>query len=250
MKKTIMLGLGVILMSLSGCMTTVDGYSRPKPKEDSIRAKSYFDLGVAYMSKKRYDLAEPRLRRSINILPTAEAYNALAVLYEEQRENALAEEAYKTLISQFPDYLLGYMNYNIFLCKYDRQAQIQALSATMMSKGNEMAALGQIAAGNCALEKGNANRAKQYYKKALQYEPHSAGALLPLAEINHQRGFASEAKQYLDLLHNHIGESARSVYLGVLINRELGNRLEERNFMRALRTRFANSQEAKALSGN
>lgn len=250
MRKIITLGLGVMLMSLTGCITTIDGYERSKPKEESVRAKSYFDLGVAYMGKQRYDLAEHKLRYSIGIFPTAEAYNALAVLYEEQHENALAEETYKKLLAGFPEYALGYMNYYVFLCKYDRQSQIDTIAATMHSKGKTLAALGQVSAGNCALEKGNQSKAKQYFQQALTYEPYSAGALLPLAEMNYEKGFMAEAKKQVDLVNNHVGYSARSVYLAVLINRELGNRLEERNYLQALKTQFAGSEEAKLLQGN
>ncbi len=214
MNKIITLGLGIALMSLTGCITSVDGYERPKPKEDSVRAKSYFNLGVAYIQRKRYDLAEPKLRESINIKPE-----------------------------------LGYMNYYVFLCKYNRHNQIDAIAKTMQSQGKTFAALGQIAAGNCAFEKGRKEQAIAYYNRALQYEPYAAGALLPLAQINYDKGFVQEAKRQVDLVNNQVGYSARSVYLSVLINRELGNRLEERNFMQVLQTRFADSEEAQMLAG-
>ncbi len=250
MKKIITLGLGLILMSLLGCITTIDGYQPPKPKDASVRAKSYFDLGVAYMERKRYDLAEPKFQYSIEIKPTAKAYNALAVLYEEQHDNALAEDTYKRLLTEFPDFALGYMNYYVFLCKNDRVGQIRALSAKMQSKGRILAALGQIAAGNCAFEKGRKDQAIAYYNQALKYEPYSAGALLPLAQINYDKGRVEEAKRQVDLVNNQVGYSARSVYLAVLVNRKLGNRLEERKYLRVLQTRFAGTEEAEKLSGN
>ncbi len=248
MNKILVLGLGVVLMSLAGCITTVDGHQRPKPKEDNIRAKSYLDLGIAYMERKRYDLAEPKLRYSIQIKPSAEAYNALGVLYEEQHNNALAEETYKRLLAEFPDYDLGYMNYYVFLCKYDRQSQIEALSAKMKSKGRALAALGQVSAGNCAFDKGNKSRAQYYYQQALKYAPHSAEALLPLAQINYEKGLLKKAKQQVDLVNNLVGYSARSVYLSVLINRALGHRLEARNFLQVLKTQFAGSKEASMIT--
>ncbi len=250
MRKVITLGLGIALLSLLGCITTVDGYQPPKPKADSIRAKSYFDLGVAYMERKRYDLAEPKFQYSIEIKPTAKAYNALAVLYEEQHANVLAEETYKRLLTQFPDFALGYMNYYVFLCKNDRVDQMRALSEKMQSKGKILAALGQIAAGNCAFEKGRKNQAIAYYHQALKYEPYSAGALLPLAQINYDKGLIEDAKRQVDLVNNQVGYSARSIYLAVLVNRKLGNGLEARKYLRVLQTRFAGTEEAKKLSGD
>lgn len=230
----------------SGCITSSDTPPPPEPQPKKA-AQSYFELGTAYMSKGRYDLAEQKLQRSIEANPTPDAYNALAVLYETQHENALAEETYQNLISAFPDYGRGYLNYNIFLCKYDRQGQIEQLAADMSGRSKEIAALGQIAAGNCAYSKGNKTLAEAHYKRALQYEQYAAGALLPLAEINLDRGFAAEAKTSVDTVLNQIGYSARAVYLAALINRELGNRAEERKMLNVLRSRYGNSAEAKAM---
>ncbi|MGY0399142.1 MAG: tetratricopeptide repeat protein [Ostreibacterium sp.] len=245
-----MLGLVAILVLLTGCITTLEGYQPPKPKTANVTAKSYFDLGVAYMKEKRFDLAEPKLQRALQLDPTPEAYNALAVLYEEMHDNVLAEETYKTLTSNFPDYARGYLNYNIFLCKYNRTGQIESLSVNMAAKNKKMVAIGQIAAGDCAYSKGDNTIARQHYNKALQYEQYAAGALLPLAEMDLKAGFVEQAKEKVDLVNNFIGYSARSVYLSLLINRELGNSLEERKMLQTLKKRFANTPEATAIFGN
>ncbi len=234
------------LLWLGGCITEKDGPEPPKPQPKKA-AVSYMELGVAYMQKGRYDLAEPKLQRSLEAAPTPEAYNALALLYETTHNNALAEETYKRLLADFPDYSRGYLNYHIFLCKYDRLTQIEQLAAEMSSRGKELAAIGQIAAGNCAMSNNKPQVAISHFNSALQYEPYAAGALLPLAEIDLQRGFAAEAKQKIDRVNNYIGYSARSVYLAALANRELGNRLEERKMMNVLRTRYANTPEAQEL---
>lgn len=244
------LGLGIVMLVLGGCITTVDGYQPPKQKSPEVRAKSYLDLGVAYMTRKRYDLAESKLFRSVEVHPTAEAYNALAVLYEEQHKNALAEEMYKKLIADYPEYALGYINYNIFLCKYNRFSQMGALSASAATRSKDIMILDQIAAGNCAVSKGDQNRAKQHYQKALTYDPHSSGALVPLAEMDLQRGFVEEAKKKIDLVHNYVGYSPRSVYLSVLIARELGHHVEARKMLQVIKNRYSNTPEAAELLGN
>ena len=188
-----------------------------------VTAKAYFDLGAAYMVKKRFDLAESKLELSLRDLPTPEALNALAVLYESQHDNVLAENTYKKLIKDFPDYIMGYSNYYIFLCKYDRKNQIITLNNIMISRREKFAGIGFIEAGNCAITRDRVAKAKEYYKQALAYDPYVAGALLPLAKIDHDRGFVEEAKRKVDLVNNQIGYSARPVYLSVLTSRELGN---------------------------
>lgn len=247
MKKTLIITVIAVFL-LGGCTTTNNSSRKKSDPKDA--AKSYFDLGVAYMGKGRYDLAEPKLQRSISLKPTPEAYNALAVLYEELHDNAIADDTYKKLVTEFPEYGRGYLNYNIFLCKYDRRDQIESLANAMAAQGQKIAAIAQIAAGNCALSKGDDVAARRHYNQALQYEQYAAGALLPLAEMDLNKGFAAEAKEKVDLVNNYIGYSAASVYLSVLANRDLGNRAEERKMTQVLRTRYANSPEAKKLFGN
>ncbi|PIE46365.1 MAG: pilus assembly protein PilW [Gammaproteobacteria bacterium] len=245
-QRTAIITLLSSIFLLGGCITTTDG-KKPLKAKPKAAAKSYFELGASYMQRGRYDLAEPKLQRSIDAYPTAEAYNALALLYEEIHDNLLAEETYEKLLATFPDYGRGYLNYNIFLCKYNRTGQIEALAAKMAAQNKEIAAIGQIAAGNCAFSKGDMTTAANHYKRALIYEQYAAGALLPLAEIDLQKGFVNEAKEKVDKVNNYIGYSARSLYLSILINRELGNRLEERRLMQSLRARFPNSPEARNI---
>lgn len=239
---SVMLLASVLL--LTACATGKTRGTKDKLKD---AAASYYELGIAYIQKGRFDMAEPRLQKSIDANPTPEAYNALALLYEEMHDNALAEETYQRLINAFPDYPRGYLNYNIFLCKYNRQHQIEALANKMAASNKEIAAIGEIAAGNCAFSRGNDEVAQVHYQRALKYEQYAAGALLPLAEIDLKRGFVKEAKERVDLVNNQIGYSARSVYLSILINRELGNHTEERRLMQILRTRYAGSPEANMI---
>lgn len=249
MRQLVSVGMGcLVTLLMSGCITTLDGKKPPEPKPKEA-SKTYFDLGVAYMQKGRYDLAESKLQRSISLNPNPEAYNALAVLYEEQHDNALAEETYKMLVASFPDYGRGYLNYNVFLCKYDRRSQIEALAAQMATRTKEIAAIGQIAAGNCAMSRGDNSSAIRHYERALTFEQYAAGALLPLAEIDLKKGFVKEAKEKIDRVNNYIGYSPRSVYLSILADRELGNRLSERKMMQVLRNRFPRSAEAGLVFG-
>jgi len=243
-----LVGSLILCALLAGCITEKTGYEPPEPNP-SKASETYLKLGVAYMQRGRYDLAESKLQDSIAAKPNADAYNALALLYEHEHDNALVEETYKMLIATFPDYARGYSNYNIFLCKYNRVDQISQLAEKMANLGRDMAAVGQIAAGDCAYSKGKLEEAATSYRQALVFEPYSAGALLPLAEIDLKKGFASEAKEKIDMVHNYIGYSARSVYLAILAYRELGNLIDERKMIQVLRSRYPNTPEARNILG-
>lgn len=241
----------LFLMSslLSGCIVTVDGPQPPK-KNHHAASKSYFELGAAYMQKGRYDLAEPKLLRSIKLHPNADAYNALAVLYEEQRKNLLAEENYSLLIKKFPFYARGYLNYSIFLCKYNRENQLTELVNHMKKNTKSIAALGQIAAGNCAIGKKRNAAARAFYTEALKFDRYAAGALLPLAELDMQAGLLGAAKDKVETVHNYIGYSEGSLQLAIRIAKKMDQPAVAKKMEAELISRFPNSPQAQQVSGS
>lgn len=245
MKKILLSGF--CLLMLWGCETVTTGDARDIKQPEKDPAQKYYELGVAYIQNGQYDLAETRLLRSLENEQRAETLNALALLYEQMRDNRAAEQTYEKLIATFPDYELGYTNFSLFLCKYNRTTQIESLISKMLSQGNEMATLGAAAAGDCAFTKGDYTTAENFYKQALTYDPYTPYALLPLAEIDIRKGFLPEAKEKIDLVHNQIGYSARSLYLATVIAREMGNSVDERRYSRELRGRFPRSREAQTI---
>lgn len=235
------------LVSLIGCSSTETAEDKRGKVDPVASAQKYFDLGISYMQSGRNDLAESRLQRSIRLNKTPEALNAMALLYEQMKDNLNAETTYEELVSSFPKYSLGYSNYNTFLCKYNRIEQMQQLSERVRAQGTLMAALNEINVGDCAYSKGDLETAKTHYQSALTYEQYAAGALIPLAEIALAQNQPALGKSYIDTLHNYIGQSARSLYVGIMIARRTGDARTEAQYRRDLRARFPNSNEARKL---
>lgn len=237
MKKNMLFGLAVVLF-VSGCASTSDGM---KFKPDYDRAyQDYLALGAQYLQMGRYDLAEPKLKRAIEIdSEPAEAWNALAVLYEEKGDIAAGYQVYDKLTASHPDYALGFVNFATFLCKFNREPERQALYQRMRGKDQDYAALSYIAEGNCARERGNYTGAVAAYQSALSYDRYAAGALLPLAEIALGQGDAATAQQYLRIIHTYVGYSPDSIMLGIQAAQALGDVQEVNNLQRMLRANSA-----------
>ncbi|MDO5089981.1 MAG: pilus assembly protein PilW, partial [Cardiobacteriaceae bacterium] len=124
----------------------------------------YIALGAQYLQMGRFDLAEPKLKRAIEInSQNPEAWNVLAVLYEEKRDIASGYQVYEKLVSSHPNYTLGFMNFATFLCKFDREPERQNLYGRMRAKGGEFTTLSYIAEGNCEREKGRMSGAEGAY---------------------------------------------------------------------------------------
>ena len=145
---------------LSGCETF--GFGKKNSDDDIIPTvvkkkadygqayKDYVELGAQYLQMGRYDLAEPKLKRAIEIdSHPPEAWNILAILYEEKRDIASGNQIYQKLIHSHPEYLLGYTNYVTFLCKFDRDSEMQTVLGQMRGRNAEFKTAAYIAEGNC-----------------------------------------------------------------------------------------------------
>ncbi|MBV7434296.1 tetratricopeptide repeat protein [Cardiobacteriaceae bacterium TAE3-ERU3] len=237
MKKNYLYIVGIVAL-LSGCASTNSG---SKVKPDYERAyQDYLSLGAQYLQMGRYDLAEPKLKRAIEIdSEPAEAWNVLAVLYEEKGDIAAGYQVYEKLTTSHPDYALGFINFATFLCKFNRDPERQALYQRMRGKDQAFATLSYIAEGNCAQERGNNAGAVSAYEQALSYDRYAAGALLPLAEIALNQGDANTAQQYLRVVHTYVGYSPESIMLGIQAAQMLGDEREIQNLQRMLRANSA-----------
>lgn len=210
--------------------------------------QDYLQLGARYVQAGRYDLAEPKLKRAIEIdSKPPEAWNVLALLYEQTRNIQSGNQIYQKLITSHPDYLLGYSNYATFLCKFDRQADLQSLYAKMRTRGPEFQAVSYISEGNCGREHNKIALAEAAYRQALAYDSHAPGALLPLADIALAKHNYQEAMNYLKVVHTYIGYSAESVRLAILSARGLGDANTENEMMRIMRAQYPGSPQAQSL---
>lgn len=227
--------------------TTVGGSSGTEANYDQAY-QDYLQLGAEYVRRGRYDLAEPKLKRAIEIdSRPPEAWNILAVMYEEKRDIAAGEQVYQKLLSSHPDYVLGYLNYATFLCKFDRVGEMDTLLGRMRAKGSEFSALSYIAEGNCRRAKNNTGAAATAYRQALNFDNHAAGALIPLAEIELSQGNHQAAANYINVVHTYVGYSAESVRIGILAARGSGNAQQENDLLRVMRASYQGTEQARAL---
>lgn len=249
MKLGLAFGLSLASLLLSGCMVSTSQNGPKPPKPDYEKAyQDYVRLGAEYMAYGRYDLAEPKLKRAIEInSQPPEAWNALGILYEETGNIAAGDDIYQRLISSHPDYELGYLNYATFLCKFNRDSERQSLYAQMRVKGPTFTALSYIAAGNCDNRRKRYAQASANYERALVYNAHAGAALLPLADIKIKQHNYSAALQYLNVVHTYVGYSPESVRLSIIAARNTGNKALENAMVQIMRSRYASTTEAKSL---
>jgi type IV pilus assembly protein PilF len=68
-----------------------------------------------------------------------------------------------------------------------------------------------------------------------------------MADLSYARGDYGEAKNYLNRLTQSAASTAETLWLGVRVERRVGDRNSEASYALQLRNKFPNSSEARAL---
>ena len=212
-------------------------------------AAANLNLGIAYMQQGEYRKALEKLNRAKlakNDYPPV--YNALGLLYQKLGENELAESNYKHGINLNPNDSLALNNYGQFLCTTGRFEEAESVfkesSENPFNKNPEIAISN---AGTCALTHDQPDKAEAYFTRALVINPKVSPALLQMAELSFDQGNYLLARDYLNRYLENARHTSRSLWLGIRIEHELGDKDALSSYALLLRNNFPDTEEARLL---
>jgi type IV pilus assembly protein PilF len=244
----------LILLSLVSCASVPPGGAGAAAESaptgsDLNRAKVHTELGAGYYSRGQYGVA----LNELNIALAAEssyapAYNILGLVRAELREDKEAEEAFRRAISIQPQYAEALNNYGLFLCQRGRVEDALARFESALS--NPLYSTPEKAlsnAGACALSKGDLAKAEVYYMRALRRAPNLGNALLGMAEVDFRSQRLLAARGKLRQLSNGEAMNAQALWLGVRVERALGDRVAENSYGAQLQRRFPEAMQTQWL---
>jgi type IV pilus assembly protein PilF len=200
------------------------------------------------LQQGKYEIALSEFNEAIQIDPSfALAYNGLGLVYAALGEDAKADASYKKSIQLQPRSSESHNNYGSFLCsrkRYDESIKhfLEAVKNPLYSTPN----LAYANAGICSARKNDLNNAEIYLNKALQIEPLTHSAATQLAEIQFNRGDVVTAKR---TLQNALvaKPSAETLWLGIKIERALGDKDSVSSYALQLRQQYPNSEQTRML---
>jgi type IV pilus assembly protein PilF len=102
-------------------------------------------------------------------------------------------------------------------------------------------------AGLCAERKGDLALAEANLLKSLKLQPDNPNTLLKMAGLHFRQGRLVEAQRLLGRHAELAPPTAESLWLGVRLERRLGDRAQEAAYGLQLRKRFPDSNEARLL---
>ncbi len=241
-------GLWVVMawmLVLTGCSSSpvkTDGVDTEKA------AKANAELGLRYMIQGNNEVAMKKLKRALAYDDTyAPAHHYIAELYRRLGRPADAEDHYEYALrySETEDSLL-YNNYGAFLCSQDRisegERQFRKVLENPVYPRRDQVFENM---GLCMLRKPDLKKAEEYLRQAVQINPRLPGALLALAKVSFEEKNYMSARAYLQRYQSVGKHTPESLWLGIRVERVLGDKDALASYGLALKGRFPDAPETK-----
>lgn len=251
------MALVTCLAGISGCATTggyvgeVGGAEVVTPSDEPDarrRARIRLELAVNYFETGKVAVALDEVKQALVNDPTyADAYNLRGLIYMRLNDMALAEESFRRALgirSSDPNVM---HNYGWLLCQQQKYAEAdryfsQALANTMYTARSKTF----MAQGLCQARAGQNQLAEQTLLRAYELDAGNPVVGYNLAELLMRRGELTRAQFYIRRINNSDLANAESLWLGVKIERSLGDSVAMRQLAEQLRKRFPESRELAA----
>lgn len=217
---------------------------------ERLRARVHTELAAGYFELGNIGVALEEVKEALRSDPNySPAHNVAGLVYAQLKEDTLAEQSYQRALSLNPGDYDANNNYGQFLCQRKREEEsIGYFLAAVRNPLYPAADRSYVNAGVCSRRRGDMAGAEKYFLLALKLRPNQAQALYQMAEISYARRNYGEAKNYLNRLTTVAPATAEVLWLGVRVERRLGDRNSEASYGLQLRNKFPGSREAQALS--
>lgn len=227
---------------------TTQVYTNSIPDRERIAATN-LNLGIEYMKLGEYNLAlEKFLRAKEAKSDYAPVYDALGLLYQKLGQVEDAERNFQQAIKLNSNNSITLNNYGQFLCNQGREEEAEKyFLAAAENPLYETPEIPYANIGTCAYMHDQPDRAVEYFKKALTINPVIPAALIQMSEIEYNHGNYDSAHDYLERYLKFSRHTPKSLWLGIRVEQELGNKNKVSGYALLLRNQYPESNEAKSL---
>ncbi|HKU16378.1 MAG TPA: type IV pilus biogenesis/stability protein PilW [Steroidobacteraceae bacterium] len=243
MRAATIVSIGLVV--LGGC-TSTNNVTKPQPQR---AAEINLELGVEHLRKGNLQEAKDKIDRALEQNPRyGRAHLVAGMLYNRLGDESKAESHYARAVSLEPDNAEFKNNYAVYLCqqkKYDRGRKM-ALEAA----GNALYKTPEVAylnAGNCSRSAGDTKAAEENYRKALAVKPRFGEALFQMADLAYRQTEYMSARAFLERYLEVGRTSPATLWLGVRIERGLGNHAQAQHYARRLKSEYPSAAQTKEL---
>ena len=254
---------GAVLLSL-GCVqtsTTTTGLPGGRPADSATqrpdlvtssdeaperrRARLRYELAANYFQNDQTNIALDEVKQSLTADPTfPDAYNLRGLIYMRLNDYALAEDSFQRAVSLNPRDANAMHNYGWMLCQQQKypEATAQFRRAVAVPSYTDKAKT-LMTEGLCEVRGGAVADAERTLLESYALEPANPITGFTLANLLRQRGEWQRAQFYIRRVNNGEFATAESLWLGIKIERRLGDQTAVRQLADQLRKRYPLSAE-------
>jgi type IV pilus assembly protein PilF len=244
MKKIVLLVCVSLTLILSGCSSTEVREGVDEHKAAEANAK----LGLQYMLQGNDEVAMEKLKRALKYDSSyGPAHHYIAELYRRLGRSDKADEHYRDAIYYHEgDDSTVYNNYGAFLCSEDRfdegEEQFQKVLENPVYPRRDQVYENM---GLCLERKPDLDKAEEYLRKALKMNPRLPKSLLAMARISLAKENHLSARAYLQRYQAIARPNPESLWLGIQVERVLGDKNALASYGLMLKSTFPDAPETK-----
>lgn len=252
--SSVLVGLGLFVFLMAGCSsvptTAVSGGDLLTESDESVarkRARIRLELAVGYYSNGQTTIALDELKQSIAADPTLlEAHNLRGLIYMRLNDALLAEESFRKALQINPQAATVQHNLGWLLCQQGRMAEASRQFMNAIAEPSYVdKAKSWMSLGVCQAKAGQRVEAEASLLRAYELDAGNPVIGYNLALILFQRGEYVRAQFYIRRINNGDLANAETFWLGIKVERSLGNRDAANQLGVQLAKRFPQAKETK-----
>lgn len=239
-------------LSLTGCAggvgaTTasaepVTDFDEPDARK---RARLRLELASGYFEQGQTTVALDEIKQSLAADPTyGPAFVLRGLVYMRLNNSRLAEESFQRALQINPRDPDALHNYGWFSCQQGRNAQaVELFTRALASPVYAGQAKTYMAKGICQTRMGQFAEAEGSFARSYELDAGNPITGYNLASLLFRRGDDSRAQFYIRRLNNSDLANAETLWLGIKVERRLGNTEAMQQLAQQLSRRYPQSRE-------
>jgi len=214
------------------------------------RAQLHTDLAAGYYERGQMGVALEELGEAIKLDPNyGRAYNVYGLVYAVLGEDAKSEQSFQKALALAPQDSEIRHNWGWYLCTHGKPREsIAEFEAALKNPLYRTPEVALVNAARCSAVVGDVKGAESYYKRALAVAPTDQNTLFGLASLAYKNARYAEARNFMKAALARPNPPAEMLYLGMCIERNLGDRQAELSFVSQLRNRYPDAPETRAIA--
>jgi type IV pilus assembly protein PilF len=213
------------------------------------RAELHAELAAGYYERAQMDVALEELATAARLDPSyPRIYNLYGLVYTVMDDLPQAEANFRRALELAPNDSEARHNWGWYLCTHGRAREsIAEFEHAIRNPLYRTPEIALVNAGKCAASIGDVAAADQYFRRALQMRPNDPTAAYNLALLSYKGGRLPESRALMRAVMQQGTPPPEALFLGMCIERKLGDRQSEQSYASQLRNRYPNSAETRAI---